>query len=199
MYNDGSSIWWVTGFHTSHEHQQWGWVIGDTMVRPGSELELSNLSLLRKPILQTRKIKCYNCILYHKAKNKKKKKHQFILQTWSRLNKIIAYYTIRHIKQAILQTRFRLAMLASLNRVCNMACFLWWQFTQVFSDWIKWSWHISSESNSGLLINMLACYNNGSVWIPSKERINCSDQNSSGINSASEKCRPELVDSCLGR
>lgn len=49
---DGASIWWVAGLDTSHEHQQWGRVIWDTMVRPGRELELSNFTLLREAILE---------------------------------------------------------------------------------------------------------------------------------------------------
>lgn len=52
----GSGIRGVADLHPAHEHEEWGGMIGNTVVWPGSELELSNLTLLRAAILSHQQV-----------------------------------------------------------------------------------------------------------------------------------------------
>lgn len=60
MHNHWSSIWGVAGFDPAEEGQERGGMFGDPVVRPGCELEVTNLTLLIRAALQEqiRRIKC---------------------------------------------------------------------------------------------------------------------------------------------
>lgn len=54
VHHDGPSVRGVAGFHPPEEGQEWGGVLGHTMVRPRRELELPHLALLAGAVLQDR-------------------------------------------------------------------------------------------------------------------------------------------------
>lgn len=55
MHHNGTSIRGVAGFHPSQKSQEWGGILGYTVVRPRCELELADLPLLTGAILQRQK------------------------------------------------------------------------------------------------------------------------------------------------
>lgn len=63
MHNHRSSIRWVASLDSSQESQEWCWVFWDTMVRPGSELELPHFPFLAWAILWNFKVSWQNCYL----------------------------------------------------------------------------------------------------------------------------------------
>lgn len=67
VHHDWASIWGVAGFHPSQESQEWGWVLGYTVVRPRCELELADLPLLTGAILQREKHAKGNVQYQHSA------------------------------------------------------------------------------------------------------------------------------------
>lgn len=52
MGDDGSGIRRVAGLHPTEEGQERGWVLWHAVVRPRRELELTNLPLLARAILE---------------------------------------------------------------------------------------------------------------------------------------------------
>lgn len=56
MGDDGSSVWWIARLHPPKEGQEWSRILGNAVVRPGGELELSNLSLFTGTILDQEQV-----------------------------------------------------------------------------------------------------------------------------------------------
>lgn len=54
MHHHGSGVRRVAGFHPAQERQERRGMFGNAVIRPGGELELSNLSLLAGAVLNTR-------------------------------------------------------------------------------------------------------------------------------------------------
>ena len=54
MYDDGSSVGRLHGLDAPHEDEQRTRVVGDAVVRPRGELELTHLAALRETALQQR-------------------------------------------------------------------------------------------------------------------------------------------------